>query len=149
MIYEKEIEGVVFKARYRGFETGNRIQETCTFEDSNIISRQKLAECLFREIFIEPENLDLDYFDRFENSLDVLDEVINFGIDAMFGRTGRALTDRELKVKVKDDWAAWRLVLSDIGNFTHDYVFHHMTPQEIREANIAIDKVYKDMKKRK
>lgn len=149
MIYEKEIAGVIFKAQYRGFEAGNRIQEMCTYENSNVISRQRLAECLFKEIFTEPENLDLDYFDRFENSLDVLDEVINFGIDVMLGNTGRVLTDRELKAKVRCDWAAWRLVLSDIGNFTHDYVFHCMTPQEIREANIALDKVYKDMKKRR
>ena len=29
--------------------------------------------------------------------------------------------------------------MSEFGNFTYDYVFHHMTPQEINEANVALD----------
>lgn len=149
MIYEREIGGVIFKARYRGFEMAGRIQERCTFEGSGIISRERLAESLFKEIFIEPEGLDLDFFDSFENGLEMLEEVIDFGFEVMLGKADRELSDRELKAKVKGDWAAWRLVLSDIGNFTHDYVFHQMTPQEIREANIALDKAYKEIKGKK
>ena len=33
----------------------------------------------------------------------------------------------------------------DFGNFTHDYVFNHMTPQEVLEANIALDKAIKQI----
>lgn len=33
----------------------------------------------------------------------------------------------------------WRLVLSDISNFTFNEVFHQMTQDEIEEANIALD----------
>lgn len=34
-----------------------------------------------------------------------------------------------------------------MANFTHDYVFNHMTPQEIEEANIALDIVNDQIKK--
>ena len=50
-----------------------------------------------------------------------------------------------LKKRVTNNWAYWRLVFSDIGNFTHDYVFNHMTPQEVLEANIALDKAIKQI----
>ena len=33
----------------------------------------------------------------------------------------------------------WRLVLSDISNFTFNEVFHQMTQDEIEEANMALD----------
>ena len=45
----------------------------------------------------------------------------------------------QLTQRVLSNWGAWRLIFSDIGNFTHDYVFNHMTPQQIDEANIALD----------
>lgn len=38
------------------------------------------------------------------------------------------------------------MVFCDMANFTHDYVFNHMTPQEIQEANIALDIVQKQIK---
>lgn len=34
-----------------------------------------------------------------------------------------------------------------MANFTYDEVFHHMTPQEIAEANIALDIVSQEIKK--
>ena len=34
-----------------------------------------------------------------------------------------------------------------MANFTYDYVFFHMTPQEIDEANIALDEVQKQLKR--
>ena len=45
----------------------------------------------------------------------------------------------QLKKRVEDNWASWRLIFSDIGGFTHDYVFNCMTPGQINEANIALD----------
>lgn len=148
MIFEKEIGGVKFKACYKGIETSNRIQDESLIEGTNIMSTLKLAQHLFDEIIIEPKKLSFDYFDSFENSLEIIDEVIGFGVNAMLGRNGRELTDRELKTKINNEWGAWRLILSDMGNFTHDYVFHHMTPQEIREANLAIDRAIKEIRKR-
>jgi hypothetical protein len=41
--------------------------------------------------------------------------------------------------RVKDNWACWRLIFSDIGNFTYEQVFYRMTPQQINEANVALD----------
>lgn len=61
---------------------------------------------------------------------------------------GTRRTKVQLKQRVKDHWGAWRLILSEYGNFTHDYVFHHMTPQEIDEANIALDIHYAEIKKK-
>ena len=55
----------------------------------------------------------------------------------------------KIERKVRDNWALWRLILSDIGHFTHDYVFHEMTPQQIQEANVAMDIAIAAMKKNK
>lgn len=44
----------------------------------------------------------------------------------------------------------WRLVLDHCGNFNaanYDYVFNYMTPQEIQEANIAVDMAQDAIKK--
>ena len=46
----------------------------------------------------------------------------------------------QLKQRVKSNWDLWRLVLSDRG-FDYKTVFGkpYMTPQDIEEANIALD----------
>ena len=56
-------------------------------------------------------------------------------------------TRAQTKQRVRNNWGAWRLVFSDIGNFTHDYVFNHMTPREINEANIALDFALEEIKR--
>lgn len=48
--------------------------------------------------------------------------------------------------RVKDNWACWRLILSD-GGFDYNTVFYQMTPQQIVEANIALDLMIKAQKK--
>ncbi len=40
----------------------------------------------------------------------------------------------------------WRLVYSD-GGFDYNTVFHQMTPDEINEANLALDRVIKEQQK--
>ena len=45
----------------------------------------------------------------------------------------------QLKQRAKDNWACWRLILSDCGGFDYNTVFFQMTPQQIAEANIALD----------
>ena len=57
-------------------------------------------------------------------------------------------TQAQLRQKVKDNWACWRLIYCDIANFTYDEVFHHMTPQEISEANVALDIVEAEIKRK-
>lgn len=56
-------------------------------------------------------------------------------------------TKAELKKRVRNNWAAWRLIYCEMANFTFDEVFHCMTPQEIEEANIALDIVNEEIKR--
>lgn len=39
---------------------------------------------------------------------------------------------------MRNNWNAWRLVMAQRG-FDYQTVFYFMTPQEIDEANIALD----------
>lgn len=39
---------------------------------------------------------------------------------------------------MRENWALWRLVLSDAG-FDYETVFYRMTREEIQEANVALD----------
>lgn len=47
-------------------------------------------------------------------------------------------TKAELKEQVRNNFAAWRLVLSECG-FDYNTVFNQMSPEEIEMANIALD----------
>ena len=47
-------------------------------------------------------------------------------------------TKAELKKRVRNNFAAWRLVLSGCG-FDYNTVFNQMLPEEIEMANIALD----------
>lgn len=42
----------------------------------------------------------------------------------------------------------WRLVLSD-GGFDYNTVFHQMLPEEIEEANIALDELIRAANKKR
>lgn len=55
-------------------------------------------------------------------------------------RFGTKLTQAKLKQRAKQNWNLWRLVLSDRG-FDYQTVFGkpYMTPQDVDEANIALD----------
>lgn len=57
----------------------------------------------------------------------------------------------QLKKRIRRNWGCWRLILSKDGAFdaeAYDYVFNRMTPQEVLEANLALDIIQKEMKKR-
>lgn len=116
------------------------------------MSKFKAAKKMFSEVFIEPQQLideGIDFFDNFENSLEVFDEVFDFGLNVLRGKIGKKYSKTSLKKVVKDNWAAWRLIYSDMGNFTYDYVFHKMTPLEIETANVALDIVMSQLNKKK
>lgn len=51
---------------------------------------------------------------------------------------GKKQTTAELKKRVRNNFAAWRLVLSECG-FDYNTVFNQMLPEEIEMANIALD----------
>ena len=48
-------------------------------------------------------------------------------------------TKAQLKKRVRNNWAAWRLILAEGRGFDYTTVFFKMTPQQIEEANIALD----------
>lgn len=50
----------------------------------------------------------------------------------------RTLSKKKLEREVRNNWNAWRLVMAQRG-FDYQTVFYFMTPQEIDEANIALD----------
>lgn len=54
-------------------------------------------------------------------------------------RFKKKLSKQQLRQRVKSNWAAWRLIYSD-GGFDYTTVFYKMTPQEIEEANLALDR---------
>ena len=53
------------------------------------------------------------------------------------------LSRAQLKRRVWDNWALWRLVLAERG-FSFETVFGRafMTPRDVEEANIALDMQY-------
>lgn len=51
---------------------------------------------------------------------------------------GKRQTKAEIKEQVRNNFAAWRLVLSECG-FDYNTVFNQMLPEEIEMANIALD----------
>lgn len=53
---------------------------------------------------------------------------------------GKRKTKSQLKQRAKNNWGLWRLVLSERG-FDYQTVFGkpYMTPQDVEEANIALD----------
>lgn len=62
---------------------------------------------------------------------------------ATFGT--RQKSRAEINQAARDRWYAWRLVL-DAG-MSYDDVFHHMTPDEINEANEAYTILLKERSK--
>ena len=55
-------------------------------------------------------------------------------------------TKQSLNKRVRENWACWRLILSDC-HFDYNTVFFQMTPQQIEEANIAIDIYQEELQK--
>lgn len=51
---------------------------------------------------------------------------------------GAKKTKTQIKKAAKNKWCLWRLVLSDCG-LDYNTVFNQMTPDEILEANAALD----------
>ena len=144
----KIIHDVKYTAQFKGVEYAKKVEKECSVEGCKRLDRLKFADILFREVFVEPKGLDLDYFDKYEDPYSVFCEVLDFGNDVINGITEPKISRSKAEKRVRENWAMWRLVLSDMGNFTYDYVFHQMTPQEIQEANIAMDIALASMKKK-
>lgn len=131
-IVEKEIDGVIYRARYKGIAFSIEINDK--FDDDN--SSFRIAEILFREVLISPK-VEIDDFADIETYSRVFAFLWNVANGV--GIT-KPRSKSKLKQRAKDNASLWRLVLSNRG-FDYQTVFGkpYMTPQDIIEANYALD----------
>lgn len=136
-IVEREINGILYKARFKGM--------ACKFALESKINSKKsdyqVAEILFNDILVSPK-VDIDDFEDMDTFYDVYD----FLMDVALGEYETPISNSKLRKQVEAEWNCWRLLCSDLGNFTYNDVFYQMTPYEIEKANIALDKVYTAIK---
>lgn len=138
-IVSKVINGELYTAEFRGMACAYALRETLRTKHSEY----QVTEFLFNEILVAPE-VGIDDFE----SLDELQEVRTFLLKVALGNTEKKVSKGRLKRQVeKDEWACWRLIWSDMGCFDYNTVFFQMTPLEIEKANLALDKVHRDIKK--
>lgn len=129
--FQKEIDGIVYHAEFKGIAFSLYLDELI----ENGISKTKLAEILFKEVLVSPK-VSIDDFADIKSFY----KVFKFLSDVALGINGKRQSKAKLERKVKENWAYWRLVLSERG-FDFQTVFGKpfMTPQDVREANIALD----------
>lgn len=139
-IIEKEIDGVIYKARYKGIAFSLELSERMDGNDSSF----RLGEILFKEILVSPK-VEIDDF----ADIEAFSKVFAFLLNVANGYGyGKRQSKTKLKQKAKDNWALWRLVLSNRG-FDYQTVFGKpfMSPQDAIEANFALDMVLEAEKK--
>ena len=131
-LHQKEIDGILYKARFKGISFSLFLDEQL----ENGITKLQLAEILFNEILVSPK-ISIDDF----SDINSFYKVLNFLINVALGINGKKQSTAKLKRKVDENWAYWRLVLSGRG-FDYATVFGKpfMTPQDVKEANIALNR---------
>ena len=132
IVVDKEIDGVIYRARYKGIAFSIELSER--LEDDN--SSFRLAEILFREILVSPK-VEIDDFEDIE----AYSRVFAFLWNVANGvGVSRSRSKSKLKQRARENWSLWRLVLSNRG-FDYQTVFGkpYMTPQDVMEANFALD----------
>ncbi len=80
-VEEKEINGKVYKAEFKGIRTALRAIDENYIGDSSNISSDKFAQYILDNIIVSPENMDIDDFE----SADEQSEVIAFAREVMQG----------------------------------------------------------------
>ena len=137
-IVEKEIDGVLYKARYMGVSYALDLFDRV----ENDLSSVHISEILFREVLVSPK-IDIDDFADMETFL----KVRAFLLDAVNG--GKKLSKAKLKRRARDNWALWRLVFGSEGAISFQTAFgrNYMTPNDIVEANFALDMVNEQRRK--
>ena len=133
IIVEKEIDGVIYRAQYKGIAYSIELNDRMGDSTSSL----RLAETLFREILVSPR-VDIDDFADIETYLKVYDFLLSVADGDCFGKI-RSKT--KAKQRARDNWALWRLVLESEGAISYQTVFgkSFMNPQDIVEANCALD----------
>ena len=131
-IVEKVIDGILYKAQFKGMAYAYALQHRAKTEKSEY----RITKILFDEILVSPD-VGIDDFE----DLDALDRVRSFLFDIALGNIEPIPNERKLKKVVTDEWSCWRLVFYENGAFDYNTVFNEMTPLEIEKANVAADKV--------
>lgn len=131
-VVAKEIDGILYRARFKGMAYAVDLDDKMQRGMSQI----QLAEILFRDILISPQ-ITIDDFADMESFFKVKDFLLCVAHGDIFYTTK---SKARLNRKVKENWVLWRLVLSQRG-FDYQTVFgkSYMTPQDIAEANAALD----------
>lgn len=130
-LFQKEIDGIVYHAEFKGIAFSLYLDELI----ENGISTTRLAEILFKEVLVSPK-VSIDDFADIKSFYKVFD----FLFDVALGINGKKQSRAKIERKVRENWAYWRLVLSERG-FDFQTVFGKpfMTPQDVRDANIALN----------
>ena len=140
IIVEEKIGGVVYKARYLG--VGYAIALNDRLKHKN--ARGQLAKILFDEMLVSPK-IKIDDLEDYETFA----EVLSFLVSVSNGYTGKKVSKAKLKrMAEEDNWPLWRLIFGSEGSLTFQAVFGKpfMTPNDVVEANFALDKFNKARK---
>lgn len=132
-IFKKCIDGVLYRAQFKGMAFAKELVDMC---EDNKVSHLDISNVLFGEILVSPK-IDIDDFD----DIGAYTRVFNFLYNVAIGRfTEKHPSKAKLRMEVEEEWALWRLVLSESG-FDFPTVFGKpfMTPRDIEKANIALD----------
>ena len=77
----KKINGKDYTAQFQGMSFALKAIDACYIDGTTTTSLEKLADYLFKNIIVEPNDLSIDDFD----SMDELNEVITFAREVMQG----------------------------------------------------------------
>ena len=83
--------------------------------------------------------------DDFED-MQTFTSVFSFLVSVANGNTGKKISKAKLKRQAEEDnWSLWRLIYGSEGGLTFQTVFGKpfMTPQDVIEANFALEKFNK------
>lgn len=137
-VTSKEIDGVVYTARFQGMAYAFELEQWI----NSGVSEYRIMQRLFDEVLISPDT-DMDDFE----TLDELFKVKKFLLNTAYGNIGKTVSDAAIRKRLSGKkWACWRLLVGGNTNLDYDTVFHRMTPLEIKEANMALNKVLKKKK---
>lgn len=130
IIIEREIDGVIYKARYLGVGYSMSLNERMANENSDF----ELADILFHEVLVSPK-MEMDDFADVKS----FSKVFSFLISVTNGNECKKVSNARLKRRAtEENWALWRLVLSGVS-FQAVFGKPFMTLQDIKEANFALD----------
>ena len=124
-------------------------QEPATSQCNKACKKEGIKPIIGCEVYVAPRSRfdkesGIDDFETYEE----LEDVRMFLLEIALGNISEHISDTRLKKQGNDEMQCWRLIFSDISTFDYNTVFYQMTPIEIRKANLALDKVYKEMKKK-